>query len=122
MPNSKHLLDELQEIGVEPDKVRIPGQLYDDLARLKLFVHYLDTPLYPLAEHILELGMSEIKVIIQDRALIEVLQRHLLKGHLLVGQFDPEDRHVSERAERISDTLKILKLVRDKAGSVEAIE
>ncbi len=31
MPNLKHLLDELQELGVEPDKVRIPGQLYDNL-------------------------------------------------------------------------------------------
>ena len=27
----KHLLDELDEMGVEPEKVRIPGQLYDNL-------------------------------------------------------------------------------------------
>ena len=31
MPNLKHLLEELQELGVEPDKIRIPGQLYDSL-------------------------------------------------------------------------------------------
>jgi hypothetical protein len=31
MPNLKHLLDDLDEIGVEPDKVRIPGQLYDNM-------------------------------------------------------------------------------------------
>ena len=31
MPNLKHLLEELQELGVEPNKVRIPGQLYDDM-------------------------------------------------------------------------------------------
>ena len=31
MPNLKHLLEELQELGVEPDKVRLPGQLYDSL-------------------------------------------------------------------------------------------
>ena len=31
MPNLKHLLDELQELGVEPKKIRIPGQLYDNL-------------------------------------------------------------------------------------------
>ena len=31
MPNLKHLLEELQELGVEPDKIRIPGQLYDNL-------------------------------------------------------------------------------------------
>ena len=31
MPNLKHLLEELQDLGVEPDKVRIPGQLYDSM-------------------------------------------------------------------------------------------
>ena len=31
MPTLKHLLEELQRIKVDPDEVRIPGQLYDDL-------------------------------------------------------------------------------------------
>jgi len=31
MPNLKHLLEELQELGVKPDKIRIPGQLYDNI-------------------------------------------------------------------------------------------
>ena len=31
MPTLKHLLEELQKIDVDPDDVRIPGQLYDDL-------------------------------------------------------------------------------------------
>ncbi len=31
MPNLKHLLEELEELGIEPNKVRIPGQLYDSL-------------------------------------------------------------------------------------------
>ena len=31
MPNLKHLLDDLDDMGVAPDKVRIPGQLYDNL-------------------------------------------------------------------------------------------
>jgi len=31
MPTLKHLLEELQKIDVDPDEVRIPGQLYDDL-------------------------------------------------------------------------------------------
>ena len=30
-PNLKHLLEELQELGVKPDKIRIPGQLYDNI-------------------------------------------------------------------------------------------
>ena len=31
MPNLEHFLDDLEDIGVEPKKVRIPGQLYDDM-------------------------------------------------------------------------------------------
>ena len=31
MPNLKHLLEELEELGVEPNKIRIPGQLYDNI-------------------------------------------------------------------------------------------
>ena len=31
MPNLKHLLDDLEEIGVEPHTVRVPGSLYDSM-------------------------------------------------------------------------------------------
>jgi hypothetical protein len=31
MPNLRHLLDDLEEIGVDPHRVRIPGQLYDNM-------------------------------------------------------------------------------------------
>ena len=31
MPTLKHLLEELRKIEVDPDEVRIPSQLYDDL-------------------------------------------------------------------------------------------
>ena len=31
MPNLKHLLEELEELGIEPKKIRIPGQLYDNI-------------------------------------------------------------------------------------------
>jgi hypothetical protein len=32
MPTLRYLLEELRKIKVDPDEVRIPGQLYDDLA------------------------------------------------------------------------------------------
>ena len=92
------------------------------IARLKLLAKYLDTPLYPLAEHVLELGMSEVAVNLSDASLTEMLQRHLLKEHLLVGQLNPLDRHVSDRAKRIDSAMKFLRLVEAKAGSVEAVE
>ena len=31
MPNLKHLLEELMELGIEPNKVRIPGQFFDNM-------------------------------------------------------------------------------------------
>jgi hypothetical protein len=31
MPTPRHLLDKLRKIDVDPDDVRLPGQLYDDL-------------------------------------------------------------------------------------------
>jgi hypothetical protein len=94
----------------------------DLIARLKLLAKCLDIPLYPLAEHVMELGMSEVAVITQDRALTEVLQRHLLEEHLLVEQLNPVERHVPDKARRIDNALKLLKLVEAKAGNVEAVE
>ena len=92
------------------------------ITRLKLLSTYLETPFYPLAEHILQLGMSDIAVELSDSTLTENLQRHLLKEHLLVGQLDPVDSHVSERARRIDNALKFLKLIELKAGSLETVE
>ena len=31
MPDLRHLLEELKELGVEPKQIRIPAQLYDSL-------------------------------------------------------------------------------------------
>jgi len=92
------------------------------IARLKLLARYLDTPFYPLAEHVMELGMSEITAIIKEDALTELLQRHLLHKHLLVRQLNPVDKYVSERARRIDNALKFLKLIEDKAGNPEMVK
>ncbi len=92
------------------------------IARLKLLAKYLDTPFYPLAEHVLELGVSEIATTIQDSTLTELLQRHLLKEHLLVGQLDPVDGHTSDRAKRIDSALKFLKVIEHRADSLQAVE
>jgi hypothetical protein len=92
------------------------------ITRLKLLATYLETPFYPLAEHILQLGMAEVLTCAQDEALKVNLQHHLIQQHLLVGQLDPVESLVSERAGRIDNALKFLKLVEQKAGSVEAVE
>ena len=31
MPTLKHLIEELRKLAVDPDEIRFPGKLYDDL-------------------------------------------------------------------------------------------
>ncbi len=31
MPTLKHLFEELEKLAVDPDNIRVPGKLYDDL-------------------------------------------------------------------------------------------
>ena len=31
MPNLNHILDDLEELGIEPNRVRISGQLYNNM-------------------------------------------------------------------------------------------
>ena len=33
MPNLKHLLDELEELDVDPRQIKLPGPLYDGLVQ-----------------------------------------------------------------------------------------
>jgi hypothetical protein len=91
------------------------------VARLRLLAKYLDTPIYPVAEHVIELGMSEVAATLLDSALVERLQRHLLQEHLLVGELDPEDRSTSVRADRIRDAFRLLELIELKAGGHDAV-
>jgi hypothetical protein len=41
--------------------------------------------------------------------------------HLLVRQLKPVERHISNRAKRINNTLKLLDLIESEAGSPEAV-
>ena len=92
------------------------------IARLKLLARYLETPIYPLTEHLLELGMSDIAATIRDSALTELLQRHLLQEHLLVSKLNPLSMVVSQRAKRINNTFNLLELIEHEAGNPEAVE
>jgi len=87
------------------------------VARLKLLARYLDTPCYLLAEHALEVGLGEVRASIEDRALTELLQRHLLERHLLVGELGPVPTATSARAARIERAMELLDLVDRQGGS-----
>ena len=81
----------------------------------------LGCPIYPLAEHVLELGLHELVVILGDESLKEELQRHLLQDHLMVTELAPEHEAASQRAERLRNALTLLRLYEVAGVPVEEI-
>lgn len=75
MPNLKHLLDDLEELGVEPRRIRIPGQLYDSMvASIGEAEGIKEFPRPPLAlvfSHAVERG-AKAEVLIARQLSIEV--------------------------------------------------
>lgn len=86
-----------------------------------MLAHALECPAYCIAEHILQLGLAEVLTGIEDEALEENLQRHLLQNHLLVKELKPMDEPISRRALRLQNTMKLLELIEMRVGSVEAV-
>ena len=85
--------------------------------KVRLLATWLECPVYVVAEHLLELGMAEMGVMLLDDALTEHLQRHLLEEHLLVKHLDPEHETVSERVLRLQNAMEFLELYESRALS-----
>ena len=71
----------------------------------------LECPIYVIAEHVLEMGTGDVLILLQDMALKEELQRHLVEDHLLVEGLKPPGRHVSRRLQQIQNVLRIVSLI-----------
>lgn len=78
-------------------------------SRVRAIARHLEVPIYPLMEEIIECGLSEIVEIMQDSALREGLENHLIAGHLLVKHLDPESETVSRQATRLQAALRLLR-------------
>jgi len=91
-------------------------------ARLKELAHALEVPIYPLLEHLLQLGIREAMVIAQDEALRERFVRHLVEDHLLTPVTKPESEPISKRALRIENALRLLELLETKNSPEEQRE
>ena len=89
---------------------------------VKLMAKHLETPIYPVAEHLLQLGMKEMVAILHDEALKEELQRHLLQEHLLVTELNEQSEPVSRRALRVQNALKFLRLYEHSGLSLQQIK
>jgi hypothetical protein len=86
---------------------------------IKLMAKSLGTPIYPLCEHLLQLGSAEVVALMEDPALRERLCRHLLERHLMVPAVVPELEPVSRRAMRFKNAMNFLELL-DNANNPQA--
>ena len=87
---------------------------------LKMMASSLEVPIYPIAEHLLQLGAAEVLISMKDEALRERLCRHLVEDHLLTPITKPESEPTLQRALRLEDVVRLLELLETKS-SPEAV-
>ncbi len=87
---------------------------------IRFMAHELEAPIYVLCEHTLQLGLSEVAILIRDEAQKEKLFRHLVKHHLLVSSLEPEHKTLSRRVLRLQNAIKFMTLLETR-GSPEQI-
>ncbi len=98
--------------GKEDDKMRRKGfniECTVGLAnQIRVFATVFECPIYAVAEHLFELGLAEVSIILQDDALKEQLMRHLAKEHVLVSGIDTEKLEFSHRAAYLREAFRLL--------------
>ena len=90
--------------------------------QLEALARKLEVPIYPLAEHLLQIGLESCLVEARDDTRRELLQRHLVHDHLLVEGLNPVSERTSQQAYRIQAALKLVRLAELKGKSPEGIE
>jgi len=79
----------------KPTKRRVFGFLCDPSLALavKFIAHDLQCPIYPVAEHLLQLGAALVLPALEDEELKKELQEHLVREHLLVPTLDGQSEY-----------------------------
>jgi hypothetical protein len=91
----------------------------NQITAIKLLAKELEVPVYPLVEHLIQIGAQEVKLYLQHEALKETLQRHLLKNHLGVYELNPVTEPVSQRMQQLQKALDILEVLGEMANPKE---
>lgn len=76
-------------------KRRVFGFLCDPSLALvvKFIAHDLQCPIYPVAEHLLQLGAALVLPALEDEELKKELQDHLANEHFLVPSFNDQNQY-----------------------------
>lgn len=82
----------------------------------------LEIPVYPLMEHIVQLGVGEIVVLERDDALKDRLCRHLVQDHLLTPVTKPESEPLSQRVLQLENAMDFLELLEIRKSREEQRE
>ena len=88
---------------------------------LKILAKELEVPIYTLAEHLLQLGGSEVAILMEDEELRNQLCHHLAKHHLSEPEVRLQSEPVSQRVIRLQNAMKFLDLVEQRARSPEVV-
>lgn len=76
--------------------------------RVRILALALECPIYAIAEHLIELGINEVMMVLMEDALKEQLKVHLLKEHVLVTGVNENDIPFSYQASRIAAAFRLL--------------
>jgi hypothetical protein len=79
-------------------KRKVFGFLCDpQIARaVKVTARYLESPIYPVAEHLIQLGAQLVLLELQSEESKKKLKEHLVNEHLLAPNVDKENDYDSE--------------------------
>jgi len=94
----------------------------DLIAIVRYMADKLEIPVYPLMEHIVQLGVHEIIVLEGDEASRDQLCRHLVRDHLLTPVTKPMSEPISRRLLQLRNAMDFLRLLESRNGPEEQKE
>jgi len=94
----------------------------DLMAIVRYMADKLEIPVYPLMEHIVQLGVHEIIVLEGDEASKDQLCRHLVRDHLLTPVTKPMSEPISRRLLQLRNAMDFLRLLETQVTPEEQKE
>lgn len=89
---------------------------------IKTLAHYLKVPMYPLLEHLMQLGLQEGEACMQNDVLKREFINHLIQDHLLVPVINNRNEPNSTRKQSIENALSVVELLDMMANPMEQVE
>ncbi len=101
-----------------PRERKVFGFLCDPKLALgvKMLAADLEVPIYPVAEHLLQLGVAQMYPSLEDEEAKKELQDHLISDHLLTSALDEQNENEYDQAAAANAT----KEQKDRQARIDA--